>query len=107
MRASAAPLRRRDHVHGRRGKRRAALNPIYGADRIARFFAGITRRPDFVIPQAVAMRRVNQLPGCLVTYESGDVVVGAIEIRDGRIARIYIISNPDKLQHLKPAHDSS
>lgn len=87
------------------GKRRAALNPIYGADRIARFFAGITRRADFELPRAIEMHRVNQLPGALFTYESGDVVVGAIEIREGRIARVYIIGNPDKLQHLKPAHD--
>jgi RNA polymerase sigma-70 factor, ECF subfamily len=87
------------------GKRRAALNPIYGPDRIARFFAGITRRPDFVMPRVAEVRRINQLPGCLFTYEGGDVVVGAIEIHEGRIARVYVISNPDKLQHLKPTHN--
>ena len=82
------------------GKRKAALNPIYGADRIARFLHGVTSKPTTVMPRAVEPRRVNQLPGYLLRYENGDVVVAACEIAGGAITRIYIVSNPDKLGHL-------
>jgi RNA polymerase sigma-70 factor (ECF subfamily) len=83
------------------GKRRAALKPVLGAERIARFFAGILRRSDYVAPQQAELRRVNGMPGCLLSYDNGDIVVGVLEIRAQRIARIYIISNPDKLAHLR------
>jgi RNA polymerase sigma-70 factor (ECF subfamily) len=83
------------------GKRNAALNPVYGRDRIARFFAGIIRKPTYVAPQAVVTRRVNQLPGCVLRYEGGDVVVAAIELQGDSIHRIYIVSNPDKLRHVR------
>ena len=82
------------------GKRQAALNPIHGADRIARFFHGITRKPTHVVPRTIVPCRVNQLPGVLLRYDNGDVAVGACEIADGVIKRIYIVSNPDKLSHL-------
>jgi RNA polymerase sigma-70 factor (ECF subfamily) len=83
------------------GKRKAALNPIYGSDRIARFFAGVLRKANHQVPQAVTLRRVNQQAGCLLQYENGDLVVAAIETRDGLVTRIYVVSNPDKLQHLR------
>ena len=83
------------------GKRHAALNPVFGPDRIGRFFAGVIRKSHFVAPSAIEPRRVNGLPGCLLRYDNGDVAVAAVELRDGRVARIYIISNPDKLQHLR------
>jgi RNA polymerase sigma-70 factor (ECF subfamily) len=83
------------------GKRSAALNPIYGPDRIARFFAGVIRKSTYEVPQAFMARRVNQLPGCVLQYEGGDVAVAAIEVRGDSIHRIYIVSNPDKLRHLR------
>jgi RNA polymerase sigma-70 factor (ECF subfamily) len=43
---------------------------------------------------------INGLPG-FITVEHPDVVqTTAIEIEDGRIVAIYIVRNPDKLQHL-------
>jgi RNA polymerase sigma-70 factor (ECF subfamily) len=83
------------------GKRRAALKPVIGPERIGRFFAGIIRKPQFVVPQNVELRRVNGMPGCVLSYDNGDVTVGVLEIRERRITRIFIISNPDKLQHLR------
>ena len=83
------------------GNRHAALKPVFGAARIGRFFAGIARRADTVTPENVEFRRINQLPGFIARYAGGDVAVGAIEIRAGRIARVYVINNPDKLRHLR------
>jgi RNA polymerase sigma-70 factor (ECF subfamily) len=83
------------------GKRNAALKPIHGPDRIARFFAGVIRKSTYEVPQAIVPRRVNQLPGWVLRYEAGDVAVGAIEVQGDLIHRIYIVNNPDKLRHLR------
>ncbi|HKU42010.1 MAG TPA: sigma-70 family RNA polymerase sigma factor [Polyangiales bacterium] len=79
------------------GKRLAALNPIFGAERITRFLAGILRKSNHPVPNAVELRRVNGMPGCVVSYDNGDIAVAVFELAHNRIERIYIVSNPDKL----------
>jgi RNA polymerase sigma-70 factor (ECF subfamily) len=77
------------------GKVAAALAPIRGADRIARFFLGIMKKT----PPGLEVRRVrvNGQPG-LVTLLDGQVDhVMTIDVVDGRIAAWFIVSNPDKL----------
>ena len=80
--------------------RRALPNPIYGAERIARLFAGAIKNPNFTQPAEIIPQRVNQLPGCLLKLPTGELAVAAVELRDGKIACVYIVSNPDKLRHL-------
>ncbi|MDD9972261.1 MAG: sigma-70 family RNA polymerase sigma factor [Myxococcales bacterium] len=83
------------------GKRRAALNPVIGRERVVRFVLGVQSKATFETPQALISRRVNQLPGVVVQYASGELAVAGFELRDGRIARIYYVNNPDKLAHLR------
>jgi RNA polymerase sigma-70 factor (ECF subfamily) len=82
------------------GKRVAALNPIYGRDKIVRFFVGIGAKrggpPD---PAAVRRAWINGMPGFIVRSPDG-VETLAIEIEDGAIAALYAVRNPDKLRHL-------
>jgi RNA polymerase sigma-70 factor (ECF subfamily) len=83
------------------GKRAAALNPIRGADKIVRFFEGIARKnPGFA---AVAARHaiVNGMAGLVLHEDDGTVDTMAFEHRDGRIVAIYVVRNPDKLQHVR------
>jgi RNA polymerase sigma-70 factor, ECF subfamily len=84
------------------GRKAAALNPILGRDRIARFFAGLARKAR--IPRAVVRpARVNGLPGFLSLEEDGTLQAVAVEAGDGGlICAIYIVRNPDKLRHLAP-----
>jgi RNA polymerase sigma-70 factor (ECF subfamily) len=43
---------------------------------------------------------ISRLPG-LVTLERGEVLEAtALKVEDGRITAVYVIRNPDKLQHL-------
>ena len=79
------------------GKRRAALNPIFGCDRVARFVLGVRAKASFEQPTAFVPSRINQLPGAILKYASGEALVVGFELRGGRIARIYLVSNPDKL----------
>ncbi len=79
------------------GKKRAALNPIYGRDKIARFFDGVrTKNP---LPTQITAARINGLPG-FVYHVDGEPETISFELRDGAIVRIYGVRNPDKLQHL-------
>lgn len=87
------------------GKRRAALNPIYGRDRILRFLAGVQKRADAPVIVGMYARRVNGLPGFVFDYGGGEFAVFAVELRDGVIAAMYLVANPDKLTHVSPQPD--
>ncbi len=79
------------------GIRLAALNPIEGADRIVRFFVGLARRRDEGITALLHLGLVNTLPGYVTLEADGLPQSTALEIRDGRIAAIYVVRNPEKL----------
>ena len=81
------------------GKRVAALNPIYGRDKILRFIAGVSTKGPLPRPDQIERAPINGLPGVIVRTEQG-VETMAIDTRDGKIAAIYIVRNPDKLRHL-------
>ena len=88
------------------GKVRAALNVIEGADRAARFLVEATRkrpgawwREDFTVRFAT----INGLPGVIVDGSEGAVQTAAFEIEDDVIRALYVVRNPDKLQHLAAA----
>jgi RNA polymerase sigma-70 factor (ECF subfamily) len=79
------------------GKKKAALRPIQGATKIARWlFAVIAENPDFEI-------RMGTLNGeiAYIAYD-GDKpdTVAFLKTGDGRITELYLIRNPDKLAHV-------
>ena len=84
------------------GRKTAALKPIMGADRIARFFIGVAAlnaSHDIRIEPAT----INGAFGALL-YRDGELDQTVSMAIDGeRIAAIYIIRNPDKLRHLQPS----
>ncbi|GAB2825538.1 RNA polymerase sigma factor SigJ [Actinocorallia aurea] len=78
------------------GKASAALNPITGADHAARFLIGILRKVQGY-GATLTETTVNGRPGAAITL--GEEIQGVLstETTDGRISRIWIIRNPDKL----------
>ena len=80
------------------GRKSAALNPIYGADKIARFFIGIAGKNasrDIRIEPAV----INGSIGALL-YVDGELDHSlSVSLDGGKIAAIYLVRNPDKLRH--------
>jgi RNA polymerase sigma-70 factor, ECF subfamily len=84
------------------GRKAAARNPIIGADKIARFFIGIAAKNaghDMRIEAAM----INGAFGALL-YLDGELDNTMSMAIDGeKIAAIYIVRNPDKLRHLRPA----
>jgi RNA polymerase sigma-70 factor, ECF subfamily len=79
------------------GKRRAALNPIAGAQKIARFFSGIVGKTPELDAWRVKPAHINGLPGFIYVEPDGALQTAAFDIRDGRIAAIYVVVNPEKL----------
>lgn len=77
------------------GKALAALAPIHGPDRIARFLLGIAKRQ----PDGSEIRRVqvNGQPGIMAIHQGVVQFVLTLDIVEGQIANCYIIRNPDKL----------
>jgi len=79
------------------GKRRAALRPIHGPEKIARWLIAIVTRPD-VVGMVVRLLEVNG-EEAFVSYNGDDVdSVGFLEVDEqGVISEIYLVRNPDKL----------
>jgi len=81
------------------GRKTAALNPIKGADKIARFFVSLAAKNadrNVRIEPVV----INGILGALI-YIDGKVDHSVSMAIDGeRIAAIYIVRNPDKLRHV-------
>ena len=80
------------------GKRPATLNIIYGAEKIARFFAGLAQKPGAnATPIWSGPLRVNGMPGFVALDLFGTIQAIALEIEGDRIVAIYSMRNPDKL----------
>jgi len=77
------------------GKVSAALNPIVGADRVVRFLIGIARK---VPALRVEFADVNGRVGAVLLDSGRPYSVMTFDLTgEGRIANLYIVSNPDKL----------
>ena len=82
------------------GKVLAALRPIYGRERVARFYVGIFRK--FWAQPRVRVLTVNGQPGVLVQTIDGIRRVLTFAFKNGRIEGIFLVVNPDKLQRMPP-----
>lgn len=83
------------------GKRRAALNPVRGRARVARFFLGVRKKRlrEGRMPSEVRPARINGQLGFVLRDAEGYSTV-SFEVGDGVITAVYLVSNPDKLGHL-------
>ncbi len=85
------------------GVKTAALNPIRGGDKVARFFLGIARKSKI---QATSIRLsgaiINGQPGILIFVDDRLDQTFSINVEDNRISTIYMVGNPEKLDYLDP-----
>lgn len=80
------------------GRVKAAGRPIIGADHVSRFLLGIW--PRFVGAMERRLVDINGSPGLVMQSEGKVHYAFSFEVAGGRLRAIYIICNPDKLQHL-------
>jgi RNA polymerase sigma-70 factor (ECF subfamily) len=79
------------------GKVYAAINPIFGADRVVRLIAGLMRK-EAVGAWRAEPADVNGQPGVLFTLDGRPVSVTTLDLDEsGRIRAIYSVLNPEKL----------
>ncbi|HVU11093.1 MAG TPA: RNA polymerase sigma-70 factor [Phototrophicaceae bacterium] len=84
------------------GKASTATHPIFGSDKVARFWIGLMRR--LTVNFEVEVLEINGRPSVLVRapQEFGDSLI-SFEMDAGKIRAFYVMRNPDKLRHLPPA----
>jgi RNA polymerase sigma-70 factor (ECF subfamily) len=84
------------------GRKPAALNVIFGAGKVGRYFGGLFRKGKVVDPLWTKRVTINGLPGLATLEQDGTLQTMALEIANGRIDAIYVTRNPDKLGQLAP-----
>lgn len=85
-------------IHSDGGGRVPAFrNIIRGLDRAVRLFAGLRRKYRDAPVELIRFAKIDGLTGYVSRERGGVLQTTALDIRDGRIAAIYIVRNPDKL----------
>jgi RNA polymerase sigma-70 factor (ECF subfamily) len=79
------------------GKAAAALRPLLGAERVAKFVLGYAGKLRYA-ESDFELVTINGAPGLLLRHPIGGVGAHSFDIVDGRIRAIYVVRNPDKLQ---------
>jgi len=79
------------------GKVYAAINPIFGADRVVRLYAGLMRR-NYGQAFGVVFADVNGQPGVCFTVDGKLSMVTTLDLdENARIRALYHVLNPDEL----------
>jgi RNA polymerase sigma-70 factor (ECF subfamily) len=81
------------------GKAIAVPNEVRGADKVARGILGGLSR---LVPRTLVRKlaRINGSPGLINYLDGKPHSVLTLDVRDGRIQNIYIVTNPEKLSHI-------
>jgi RNA polymerase sigma-70 factor (TIGR02957 family) len=82
------------------GKARAALRPITGNRKVARWLVGVVGRPFMGVPvsdMSVAAAEINGSPGTLITAGDRAIAALTLAVSGGRVTAIQLLANPDKL----------
>ncbi|MGI5224636.1 RNA polymerase sigma factor SigJ [Actinoallomurus sp. CA-142502] len=77
---------------------RAARNPVHGADRVARYLAGVVRRGGI---RTMVPATVNGEPGLLWLLDGTLDSVVTITVANRRVTAIDIVRNPGKLARVR------
>jgi RNA polymerase sigma-70 factor (ECF subfamily) len=77
------------------GKGFAAPQPIHSADRVSRGFLGALQKMP---PDRAWIDEVNGQPAIVATRGGKAFAVLLLEVRAGRVQRMYSVVNPDKLR---------
>jgi len=84
------------------GRVPTARRPIVGRDKVVRLMQGLARKGAAAI-RAVRFAQINGLPGLIIERDQGEMLTMAFDFRDGLIANLYLMMNPDKLHQLRSA----
>jgi RNA polymerase sigma-70 factor (ECF subfamily) len=79
------------------GKANAAINPIYGQDRVTRFLLGVSRKLGTATGRIAT---VNGEPAVVLSQDGRTLGVLTLDLAGEKIRGVYYVANPDKLAYL-------
>lgn len=79
------------------GKVPAMTAPVAGRERVTQLLFGLKKKGGWRSVIRMELVTLNGLPGFVTFNASGVQEVAALEIKDGRIAAMYVVRNPEKL----------
>jgi RNA polymerase sigma-70 factor (ECF subfamily) len=82
------------------GKAKAALRPIVGADKVARFLVATTSTGTADPTLEITIADLNGAPAVVARTAAGPLLAAQLVLVDGRIEEVLIVRNPDKLAGL-------
>ncbi len=82
------------------GKVSAALRPIRGADKVARFSLGIAAQGMSMPGLRIEVVDVNGSPAVVAWIEDEPLMSMSLVVAEGRIEQVLVVRNPDKLAGL-------
>jgi RNA polymerase sigma-70 factor (ECF subfamily) len=82
------------------GKAKAALRPILGADKVARFSAAITAEGAAIPDLRIEISEVNGFPGIVAWVGTEPFVAVSLVVVGGVVEQVLVVRNPDKLAGL-------
>jgi RNA polymerase sigma-70 factor (ECF subfamily) len=85
------------------GRVTAALNPIYGAEKVVRFVVGVASKLELGSSLRWTATEINGRPAMISIAEGDPMTAITIESDGERITAIYVQRNPDKLVRLSQA----
>jgi RNA polymerase sigma-70 factor (ECF subfamily) len=80
------------------GRAMAATNPVVGPDPVARFMVGISAHAAEETTTDVVV--LNGLPGVVVRVAGVATTTASLDVREGKVCRVYVVRNPQKLKGL-------
>lgn len=81
------------------GKVPAATVPVSGPERVTQLLLGLKRK-GFASVRRIEFVTLNGLAGYALFTDAGLETAMALEVSEGRIAAMYTVRNPDKLQRI-------
>jgi RNA polymerase sigma-70 factor (ECF subfamily) len=81
------------------GVRRAALRPIAGADKVARFLVATSARVEGSVT-GLRWASANGAPSVLMDLDGELDSLVTLDVHDGLVHRVYYVRNPEKLSYV-------
>ena len=82
------------------GRAKAALRPISGADKVARFLLGIAAQGAALPGLSIEVVELNGAPGIAVWTDAGAFLALSLVLGGDRVEQVLLVRNPDKLAGL-------
>ena len=85
------------------GRAKAALRPIVGAEKVARFLLATTAQGLAIPGLHVEVAEVNGAPGVVAWVEGAPYMTISLVLVDGLVEQVLVVRNPEKLTGLPTA----